>query len=108
MLKTLIETLFGKAHILKGKELAHALSKKYSPEFENNSQKKVSEKRLTRILEGIYNQALTYKADTGIGVFGVARLSHAFQWELKDLGYSDKFVDLASEGFTVYLARKKK
>lgn len=106
MLNTIFGVLFGKAHSLKGEQLAEELSAKYSPDFDTDGQKKISEKRLTRILEGIYNKALDYKKDTKLGFFGVARLTNAFRWKLEELGYRPEFVKVATEGLTIYLARK--
>lgn len=102
----MFNSLFGKTHSLKGEQLAEELSSKYSPEFDSDTQKKISEKRLTKILEGTYSKALDYKKESKLGFFGVARLTNAFRWKLEEMGYRPEFIKVATEGLTVYLARK--
>ena len=36
-----------------------------------------------------------------------ARLANAFKWELKELGYSEKFVEVATEGLVVYTTTRR-
>ena len=72
-----------------------------------NSQSIVSEKNLSKILETIFEDAADFKKRNKLGVVGKAKLINAFQWELKDSGYSDNFIKLAVEGITVYTSRKE-
>ena len=68
-------------------------------------QKKISEKRITRILEGIYQKAVSYRDERSLGVYTKARMGNTFRWELESLGYSKDFVKMATEGMVVYLTR---
>ncbi len=92
--------------------LATELSKKYPPEIQNpkdekdKSSARVSEKRLTRILEDLYAKARQFHTENKLGIYKKARLSNTFRWELDALGYSKDFVELAVEGMVVYLTRK--
>lgn len=92
--------------------LAIELSKKYPPEIQNpkdeksKSSARVSEKRLTRILEDLYAKARQFHTENKLGIYKKARLSNTFRWELDSLGYSKDFVELAVEGMVVYLTRK--
>lgn len=94
------------------RSLAAELSKKYPPEIQNpkdqskKSSARVSEKRLTRILEDLYAKVRTFHVENKLGVYKKARLSNTFRWELDALGYSKDFVELAVEGMVVYLTRK--
>lgn len=88
------------------KKLADELSKKYPPSSEKDKQKKISEKRLTRILEELYDEAIEFRNNQKLGVYKKARLGNTFRWELHNLGYSDEFVNVATEGMVVYLSRK--
>ena len=54
----------------------------------------------------LFNKAADFKTRNKLGVIGKAKLINAFQWELKDAGYTDKFVKLAVEGITAYTSRK--
>jgi hypothetical protein len=87
------------------KELAQELSKKYPPVLDQSPDRTLSERRLTRILEDTCNRALAFKNEHKLGVYKKARLGNTFRWELEEMGYSRKFIDTATEGLVVYLAR---
>jgi hypothetical protein len=88
------------------KELAQELAKKYPPVLDQSPESMLSEKRLTRILEDTCNRALAFKNEHKLGVYKKARLGNTFRWELEEMGYTRKFIDTATEGLVVYLARR--
>jgi len=88
------------------KELADELSKRYPPALDQSGGQTLSEKRLTRILEDMCNKAAEFKNEHKLGVYKKARLGNTFRWELEEKGYSKKFIETATEGLVVYLARK--
>jgi hypothetical protein len=88
------------------KELAEELSKRYPPALDQSGGQTLSEKRLTRILEDMCNKAAEFKNEHKLGVYKKARLGNTFRWELEEKGYSKKFIETATEGLVVYLARK--
>jgi len=88
------------------KQLVGDLAKRYPPSLENSPQNKISHNRVAKILEDIYQKAIEFHKDSKLGVYRKARLGNTFRWELKELGYSKHFVDLATEGLIVYLTRK--
>jgi hypothetical protein len=65
----------------------------------------VSQKRLATILEEAFNRAHQFNKEHRLGMFRKAKLGNTFKWELKELGYDEKFVDMATEGLIVYLTR---
>jgi hypothetical protein len=85
------------------KQLADELAKRYPPAKEQQS---AAEKRLSSILEDICNKALRFKSEHKLGVYKKARLGNTFRWELEERGYSKMFIETATEGLVVYLARK--
>lgn len=87
-------------------QLARQIAAKFPPEFDVDSRKAIPEKRLTRILEEAFAAAQTFKNENKLGMYKKARLSNSFRWELKQLGYTNEFVELATEGMVVYLTRK--
>ncbi len=90
------------------KNLAQDIAKRYPPGMDaGGAERKISQKRLTSILEDAFTKAVEYRNQHRLGVYKKARLSNTFRWELKDLGYSDKFVDVAAEGLVVYISSKK-
>jgi hypothetical protein len=89
------------------KGLAQDIAKRYPPTMDQGGpERKISQKRLTAILEDTFGKATAYKDQHKLGVYKKARLSNTFRWELKELGFSDKFIELATEGLVVYIARK--
>ena len=87
-------------------ELVDDLSKRLPPALMNDEKRRPSAKRIGRILEGSLSRAVSYKKDQKLGVLGKARLANEFRWKLKDQGYDDAFVELATEAMTVYISRK--
>ena len=88
------------------KMLAQDLAKRYPPALDKGSERKISQKRLTTILEDTVARAVEFKREHKLGVYKKARLGNSFRWDLQDMGYSEKFVELATEGLIVYITRK--
>ena len=87
------------------RSLAHDVSKRYPPAIANNPAQMVSQKRLTGILEEAFTRAAEFNRENRLGWFKKAKLGNEFRWELKEIGYDEKFVDAATEGLIVYLTR---
>jgi hypothetical protein len=85
--------------------LAGALAKRYPPALDVNPEKKISQARLTKVLEETLAQAAEFQREHKLGVFGKAKLGNEFKWQLKELGYTEKFVEVATEGLMVYVTR---
>lgn len=88
------------------KALAQEVAKRYPPALDKGSERKISQKRLTTILEDTFNRAAEFRKQNKLGVYKKARLGNTFRWELQDMGYSEKFVEIATEGLVVYITRK--
>ncbi len=88
------------------KTLAQELSKRYPPALDKPDERRISQKRMTTILEDTFNRALEFKKQHKLGVYKKARLGNTFRWELQEMGYSGKFVETATEGLIVYITRK--
>ena len=90
------------------KSLALEIAKRYPPALDQGSgERRLSQKRLTAILEDAYQKAIEFKTQHKLGVYKKARLGNAFRWELEELGYSKKFIETATEGLVVYITRKE-
>ena len=89
------------------KQLVQDIAKRYPPSMDN-SDRKISSNRLTKILEDVFAKAQVFSVERKFGMYKKARLGNTFQWGLRDLGYTQKFVDIAMEGLIVYLSRKNK
>ena len=88
------------------KSLASDLSRRYPPAMDKGGARKLSQKRLTSILEETFSKAVAFKNENKLGVYKKARLGNTFRWELQELGYSEKFVETATEGLVVYISRQ--
>ena len=90
------------------KGLAHDIAKRYPPTMDKASaDRKISSKRLSAILEDTLAKAVDFRKQHKLGVYKKARLSNTFRWELQELGYSNNFIELATEGLVVYISRKE-
>jgi len=87
------------------KTLAQDIAKRYPPAIANNPEQLVSQKRLTAILEDTFGRAYQFNKENKLGWFKKAKLGNTFKWELKEMGYDEKFVEMATEGLVVFLTR---
>lgn len=87
------------------KGLAQDISKRYPPAIANNPQQMVSQKRLTDILEETFAKAAKFQQENSLGWYKKAKFGNEFRWELKEMGYDEKFVEMATEGLIVYMTR---
>ena len=98
--------LFSSKHITEfAKDLAGNLAKRYPPALDVNPEKKISQARLTKVLEETLVQAVEFQRSHKLGTLGKAKLGNEFKWQLKELGYTENFVDVATEGLMVYITR---
>ena len=90
------------------KGLAQDIAKRYPPAMDQGgAERKISQKRLTAILEETFGKASEFRKEHKLGVYKKARLGNTFRWELEELGYSKKFIEIATEGLVVYISRKE-
>lgn len=88
------------------KNLALELSKRYPPALSKEGAQKLSQKRLSTLLEQTYKSAIDFKEQHKLGFYKKARLGNTFRWQLEDLGYNKEFIETATEGLVVYISRK--
>jgi len=86
--------------------LVDDILKRYPPSIDTSPNKRLSAARLTRILEDVCQKAMEFQQSTSLGWIGKARLANFFKWKLKDCGYTDAFVDFATEAVVVHLSKK--
>ena len=86
--------------------LAESVAKRYPPALDKAKDRKVSVNRITKVLEDTFTKAVEFDRGGKLGLYKRARLGNSFKWELKELGYSAQFVDVATEGLIIYLTRK--
>jgi hypothetical protein len=87
------------------RELADTLAKRYPPALDVNPERKISANRLTKVLEDTFARAVEFQREHKLGLFGKAKLGNEFKWQLKELGYTENFIEVATEGLMVYITR---
>lgn len=86
-------------------DLVQDLVKRYPPAMANNPVQMVSEKRLSILLESTFLKAQIFAQENHLGTIRKAILGNNFKWALKDLGYNENFIELATEGLVVHITR---
>jgi hypothetical protein len=86
--------------------LAEDLGRRFPPKSEERTDKGAGN-QLKAISEQIYAQARHYRADLRLGVYGKAKLANVFRWHLKELGYSQAFIQQVTHGLVVSIAKPR-
>jgi hypothetical protein len=72
--------------------LASELGRRFPPSSEERKDKAATN-QLNSVTSGVYARAVEYRRERALGVYGKAKLGNAFRWKLKEIGYSEKFID---------------
>lgn len=87
--------------------LAEDLAKRYPPELDKNPNQNSPVSRLTRILEDTCQKACDFQKSKNLGLYGKAKFGNTFKWALKELGYREKFIDVATEAVIVHISNTR-
>jgi hypothetical protein len=85
--------------------LAEDLGRRFPPASEKRTDTGAVN-QLKVILEGLENRAARFRDEKRLGLYKKAKLGNVFRWKLKDLGYSDAFVDRATNAIVTRVAMK--
>ena len=77
--------------------LATDIASRYPAEIANSPEPLVSRQRRFEILENIFLRARQFNLESRLGVLARSRLGSALKWQLKEMGYDEKFIDTAME-----------
>jgi len=105
---SILDKLLGRDMDAFAKELATMIAKRYPPALDKAPERRVSPNRISKVLEDALDKASEFAGQRHLGVYKKAKLANSFKWELKELGYSDKFIEVATEGVIVYVTRGSK
>lgn len=89
-------------------KLANQIAAEIKPVLMTERRQQLSTNKISRQLELAYSIAAEYQKNNRIGFIKRAVLANAFKWELKNIGYPDDFIDVATEGLIVELSKKNK
>ena len=96
----------GKVHEL-AENLAREISRRYPSAIANSPEPLISTSRRAEILERVFRQARQFSEERRLGLFGRMRLGSALRWRLKEMGYDEKFIDLAAEHLAVSITDQR-
>jgi hypothetical protein len=83
--------------------LANDLGRRFPPASEARTDPGAKH-QVKVILEGLGARAVRYHGEHKLGVYKKAKLGNVFRWKLKELGYSDAFVESATKAIINRLA----
>lgn len=85
--------------------LAEDLGRRFPPASEKRTDPG-AKNQLGVILEGLSKRAERFRDEKKLGLYKKAKLGNVFKWKLKDLGYSDGFIDHATNAVITRIAMK--
>ena len=85
--------------------LAEDLARRFPPKSEARTDRG-AKNQLHAITERLFGDAAHFQRDRRLGVYGKAKLGNAFRWKLRELGYSQSFVEEVTHALVLRLARK--
>lgn len=89
------------------KLLARDLAKRFPPNVELDSQTQTKlPSKLVNALDDILARAVKFRRSHKLGVYRKAKFGNTFKWELKELGYSEGFVERVTKELVFRLAGK--
>lgn len=88
------------------RSLVDDIAKYYPPAEKAEAARKVSQKKVASVLEGALKKAVEFKKQHRLGIYKTARLGNAFRWQLKELGYSEAFVEALVKDLVIRLSVK--
>ena len=83
--------------------LAEDLGRRFPPASEKRTDAG-AKNQLGVILEGLATRAVRFRDEKRLGLYKKAKLGNVFRWKLKELGYSDGFVDQATNAIITRVA----
>jgi hypothetical protein len=87
------------------RRMAQRITARCPPVVANNPERTVPQKRIEEILNDSIATALHSQPKIHIGFLRRTRLKSALRWELREIGYEERFADLAAEKLAEQLSR---
>lgn len=86
------------------REMAIKIARHYPVSVEAKLKTVGGKKRLGGVIEAVFDDVERYQAQSRMGWIRKARFGNELKWRLKEVGYSDEFVNALSEGVVTHLA----
>lgn len=88
------------------RSLAGDIARRYPAAIANSPEPLVSQRRRSEILEMVFSQVRQFSQERRLGVLGQIRLGGALKWRLKEMGYDEEFIDVATEYLAASVTRE--
>jgi len=85
--------------------LAEDLGRRFPPASERRVDG-AAHRQVANILDGIATRAARFRDEKQLGLYKKAKLGNVFRWKLKGLGYSDAFVENATNAVVTRVAMR--
>lgn len=86
--------------------LADDLGRRFPPASEMRTDAG-AKNQVAIILEGLSKRAERFQGEKKLGLYKKAKLGNVFKWRLKELGYSNEFIDRATQSIVARVAAKR-
>jgi hypothetical protein len=87
-------------------DLARDLGRRFPPASEQRTDKGAAN-QLAAIAAGLHKRGAGFCKERDLGVYGKAKLGNSFRWQLRELGYSEAFVESVTHGLVLSLTRDR-
>jgi hypothetical protein len=89
--------------------LVTGFSKRFPPALESDlgTDKLKPAAQLGKVVGELERQAVAFQHEQKLGVYGKAKLINSIKWQMKELGYSDKFVDVTATNLAQVLGKAR-
>ncbi len=105
----MIFRLISAKHIQKlAQSLVADIASRFPAEIANSPEPMVSQQRRSEILETIFLRARQFNMESRLGVLARIRLASALKWQLKEMGYDEKFIDTAMKHLVASITHEPK
>lgn len=86
--------------------LALDLSRRFPPTSEARTDPG-AQHQIKVILEGLGARAVRYRQEHKLGIYKKAKLGNVFRWKLKELGYSEAFIERVTKEIVTRITVKQ-
>jgi hypothetical protein len=100
----LLDRIFPVSDVEFARAIAGKIALQYPPKNEPKLQMQGGRKRLTGIVESVMAEISEYQRQHQMGWVRKARFGNEFRWQLKEIGYSEAFIDALTDGVVAHLA----
>ena len=100
----MLERIFPRADLDFAREIANKIARHYPVSVEAKLKTVGGKKRLGGVVEAVFDDVERYQAESRMGWMRKARFGNELKWRLKEVGYSEVFVDALTEGIVTHLA----